>query len=570
MVIINRINYLFICRYSSTIPSKNIPVRSIYSLVRSGNSILEMEGTDFLKNNKPSGPERSYATLSGDNKTTDPNFGFGEAKPIDERGFLQFLAGIQKARASCGQSLEWYEYNERRAKCINGLSARPNGQHKGVCYWMFRDQRIDDNWALIWAQRYALRNKCPLYVTFFLMSHYSVAGTRQYDFMLRGLQQLEKQCRNLGIQFHLELGYAKDIIDAYCERHKIDLVVADFCPLRDPMSWVQEAGHKLVKKSIPLYVVDAHNIVPTWIASDEQESLAFTIRPKIQKHLKTYLTEIPALQKHPHQPEKVAEAADWDGAWCSLNIDQSVKPVGWAKPGTMNGYRMLYQFITQRLERYSEERNIPTKHSLSCLSPYYHFGQLSIQRAILCVTEKDLRLKSPKSVDEYFEQTIIRRELSDNFCYYNPNYDNINGAPDWARKSLKEHEKDRREHLYTLEQFQFAKTHDKLWNAAQIQLLQEGKMHGYFRMYWAKKILEWTPNVEEALRIAIFLNDKYELDGRDPNGYALIMWSIAGALDRPFAPDRKVVGKIRWMSYHACARKFDSDFYAKTYSQVPN
>ena len=519
-----------------------------------------------IQSNLDSDIKRSTSTMSSedDTKPSDKNFGFGERKPIDEAGFKQFLETIKRGKQDCGLVRD-YPYDERRSRCINGIEAKSQGNYRGVCYWMFRDQRIDDNWALICAQKFALQHKCPLYVTFYLMSHYSVAGTRQYDFLLGGLQQVEKQCQKLGIQFHLRLGYAMDHIVDYCEENEIDFVIADFCPLRDPMSWVEEAGRKLKAAKVPLYQVDAHNIIPVWVTSDKQEFGARTIRPKIHNNLKAFLTEIPALEKHPYQPADANEPVNWDKAWAHLKIDTTVRPCAWARPGTINGYRMLYEFITQRIKRYDDDRNLPTKHALSCLSPYFHFGQLSVQRAILAVTTKEVKAKAGKSVDAFVEETVVRRELSDNYCFYNPNYDNYDGAHDWAKKSIEEHRRDKREYIYSQEELQFAKTHDKLWNAAQIQLLQEGKMHGYMRMYWAKKILEWTPNVEEAIRIGNFLNDKYSFDGRDPNGYVGVMWSMCGVHDRGWT-ERPIFGKIRYMNYNGCTRKFDVDRYSRIYS----
>uniref|UniRef100_A0A6G1SGM2 Deoxyribodipyrimidine photo-lyase n=1 Tax=Aceria tosichella TaxID=561515 RepID=A0A6G1SGM2_9ACAR len=482
--------------------------------------------------------------------------------------FNEFLDCIKRKKADHTTSLiEDYPYDERRSRCVNGIAAKPTGDYRGVAFWMFRDQRVDDNWALVCAQKFAMLHKCPLYVTFYLMSHYSVAGIRQYDFMLKGLQQVEKQCKNLGIQFHLKLGYAKDLIDEYCEDNEIDLVIADFCPLRDPLDWLDEAGHRLKDKKIPLYQVDAHNIVPVWITSNKQEFAARTIRPKVHKYLDEFLTEFPPIEKHPYQPKTISEPTDWDSAWEHLKVDKSVKPAAWLKPGTINGYRMLHEFITQRLKRYDEDRNLPTKNGLSNLSPYYHFGQLSVQRAILAITDRSVKSKCGKSVDAYVEEAVVRRELSDNYCFYNKDYDNFNGAADWAKKSHEEHRDDKREHIYTQKELQFAKTHDKLWNACQIQMVVEGKMHGYMRMYWAKKILEWTPSVEEAIRIGCFLNDKYEYDGRDPNGYVGIMWSMVGLHDRGWT-ERPVFGKIRYMNYNGCARKFDIDGYMKKYSEL--
>lgn len=509
-------------------------------------------------------PESMKKFKAEETKPSDINFGFGQRKPIDEKAFKhEFLAKIKQNKSTVSSEI----FDERRARLINGVKSESEVNYRGVSYWMFRDQRVDDNWALIYAQRFALKHECPLYITFFLMSHYSVAGTRQYDFMLRGLQQVEKQCQSLGIQFHLELGYAKDLIDEYCQQNKIDLVVADMCPLRDPMAWLEEAGRKLKRIDIPLWQVDAHNIVPVWVTSNKQEFAARTIRPKIHNYLNKFLTEIPHMEKHPYLPDKSADPVDWEAAWDHLDIDETVKPVTWAKPGTLNGYRMLYEFITQRLANYDADRNEPSKNGLSCLSPYYHFGQLSVQRAILCCTDKSLSAKMKKAGEVYVEEAVVRRELSDNFCFYNPDYDNFDGAADWAKKTHEEHRRDRRDHIYSLEQFQFAKTHDNLWNACQIQMVLEGKMHGYMRMYWAKKILEWTPNVEEAIRIGIFLNDKYELDGRDPNGYVGVMWSMVGIHDRAWT-ERPVFGKIRYMNYNGCARKFDIDRYMRFYKKL--
>lgn len=505
-----------------------------------------------------------YTRPSEMSKALDANFGFGQRKPLNESEFKKFLLQMKRNREEHASSIEDYDFDDRRSRCINGIAARSKGEYRGVSYWMFRDQRLDDNWALITAQKFALQHKCPLYVTFFLMSHYSVAGLRQYDFMLRGLQQVEKQCESLGIQFHLELGYAKDLIVDYCDEYDIDLVIADFCPLRDPISWLEEAGKKLKKRNTPLYQVDAHNIIPVWVTSNKQEFAARTIRPKIHKNLKEFLTEFPPLEKHPYPPKVKNESTDWDKAWAHLKIDETVLPLTWAQPGTLSGYRMLFEFITQRLKGYADDRNDPLVHGCSCLSPYYHFGVISVQRAILSVTDKSVSGKPNKGVDAYVEECVVRRELSDNFCFYNPNYDNYNGAPDWAKRTVEKHRKDKREHIYTREELQFAKTHDKLWNGSQIQLLKEGKMHGYLRMYWAKKILEWTRSVEEAIEIAIFLNDKYELDGRDPNGYVGILWSMVGVHDRPWI-ERPIFGQIRYMAYSGCARKFDVDKYALIY-----
>jgi deoxyribodipyrimidine photo-lyase len=212
-------------------------------------------------------------------------------------------------------------------------------------------------------------------------------------------------------------------------------------------------------------------------------------------------------------------------------------------------------------------RNNPTRDAQSNLSPYLHFGQISAQRVALEVLKY---LSLPPFAREgteggishaaFLEELIIRRELSDNFCFYNRDYDNFEGFPDWAKKTLNKHRKDRRDYIYTVKQFEHAKTHDDLWNAAQMEMAKRGKMHGYMRMYWAKKILEWTESPEKAMEVAIYLNDQYELDGRDPNGYAGIAWSIGGVHDRAWN-ERPIFGKIRYMSYNGCKAKFDIKQY---------
>jgi len=221
----------------------------------------------------------------------------------------------------------------------------------------------------------------------------------------------------------------------------------------------------------------------------------------------------------------------------------------------------LDSFFEERLSGYNEKRNDPNENVSSNLSPYLHFGQISAQRIAL---ETYKRKHNIETKDAFLEELIVRRELSDNFCFYNKNYDSFDGFPEWAKKTLNEHRKDKREFTYHLEQFEKAKTHDDLWNAAQIEMVKTGKMHGYMRMYWAKKILEWTETPEEALEYSIYLNDKYELDGRDPNGYTGCAWSIGGVHDRAWT-ERPVFGKIRYMNYNGAKRKFDVKRYIQKY-----
>ena len=240
--------------------------------------------------------------------------------------------------------------------------------------------------------------------------------------------------------------------------------------------------------------------------------------------------------------------------------------VAWATPGETAARVVLDHFLTRRLRLY-ESRNDPAKpQSLSGLSPYLHFGHIAGAR---CALEARTFSKSaPKAVESFFEELVVRRELADNFCWYSPAYDSLEGQKyDWAKDTLRAHASDPREKVYTLEQFESAKTHDALWNAAQRELVFGGKMHGFMRMYWAKKILEWTATPEQALEFAIHLNDKYSLDGRDPSGYVGCAWSIVGVHDQGWK-ERPVFGKIRYMAYSGCEKKFKIPDYIARVNQL--
>jgi deoxyribodipyrimidine photo-lyase len=302
--------------------------------------------------------------------------------------------------------------------------------------------------------------------------------------------------------------------------------------------------------------------VPCFYVSQKQEFGAYTIRPKIHKHLLEFLDEFPKLKKMKTSSLLSSNKIEWEKVFASLNVDENVKPVSWLKPGEKAAHKTLKEFIENKLDKYVELRNDPNADVLSNLSPYLHFGQISAQRIALIVSG----LGNHPSAESFLEELIVRRELSDNFCYYNSDYDSFKGFPEWAKKTLSAHKKDEREFIYSLKKFEEAKTHEDLWNAAQMQLVSTGKLHGYMRMYWAKKILEWSKSPEEALKISIYLNDKYELDGRDPNGYTGCAWAIGGVHDRAWA-ERPVYGKIRYMNRNGSKRKFDIVKYIKTFSQ---
>ena len=426
-----------------------------------------------------------------------------------------------------------------------------------VVDWMHRDQRLKDHWALLVAAEYARKMGQEVHIVFCLVPEFLEATIRQYGFMLRGLEEVEEECRKRGIPFHLLLGDPTEQLPRFLKKIKAGLLVRDFSPLRISRIWADRVAQTI---DIPFLEVDAHNIVPCWVATPKEEFGAHTLRPKINRLLPTYLEEFPAL--HLPSVKDLPPAIDWKAVWKSLRVNTTIEVVNWIQPGEKAAAKALKEFIEERLPGYAERRNDPTLDGQSGLSPYLHFGHLSPQRIALAVKEST----APKHDREAFlEELIIRRELSDNFCFYQKNYDKVEGFTNWAKTTIDLHRKDPREFVYSLHEFEQAKTHDELWNAAQRELTQTGKMHGYMRMYWAKKILEWTKSPEDAMKIAIFLNDRYELDGRDPNGYVGVAWSIGGIHDRAWG-ERDVFGKIRYMNASGCKRKFDVEAYIRMHS----
>jgi deoxyribodipyrimidine photo-lyase len=430
-----------------------------------------------------------------------------------------------------------------------------------VLYWMSRDQRASDNWALLYAQEVAAREGRPLGVVFCLVPEFLGGTKRQYAFMLRGLEEVCGSLEEHAIRFFLVQGDPHEEIPELCRGLSVASLVTDFSPLRIKRDWLSSVSERL---ECSLYEVDAHNIVPCWLASPKLEYAAYTLRPKINRSLAEYLTGFPDLASHPHEWDDAGEAIDWDEVEGGLSVDETVGEVDWVTPGETAGREKLIEFVDNDLSDYAEARNDPNEDVQSGLSPYLHFGQLSAQRVALEVKGADAEEESKEA---FLEEVIVRRELSDNFCYYSPDYDNTNGFHDWARKTLQEHREDEREYLYSLEEFEAGDTHDELWNAAEMEMVKRGKMHGYMRMYWAKKILEWTESPEQAMEFAIYLNDRYELDGRDPNGYTGVAWSIGGVHDRAWA-ERPVFGKIRFMSRSGCERKFDVERYVSRVEDI--
>jgi deoxyribodipyrimidine photo-lyase len=439
--------------------------------------------------------------------------------------------------------------NPKRVRALKKVS-----QTKGpVVYWMSRDQRVGDNWALLYARELAQKHDSPLAVAFCLAPQFMGATGRQYHFLLQGLREVEKNLQALNIPFFLLLGDPGREISRLLGEIDAGALVCDFSPLRQSREWKSALAGEMV---IPFYEVDAHNIIPCWVASPKQEWAAYSFRPKVNRLLFEFLDEFPALQERAQMNSTLVNRIienDWEAAQRSLRAD-ALPQANWIVPGEAAAMKQLDRFLDLKLADYERDRNDPNIDGQSGLSPYLHFGQVSAQRVALEV------LRSRKDTGSFFEELVVRRELSENYCYYNLHYDDIQGFPAWARASLIEHEKDRREYLYTLQELENARTHDDLWNAAQQEMVRTGKMHGYMRMYWAKKILEWTGSPAAAQTAAIYLNDRYELDGRDPSGYTGIAWSLGGLHDRAWK-ERAIFGKVRYMNFNGARRKLDVQAY---------
>ena len=423
-----------------------------------------------------------------------------------------------------------------------------------VVYWMSREQRAHDNWPLLYAQEQALIMQKPFVVVFCFNPEEWQNNLRRSSFLLHGLHQTQETLGRHQIPLIFIQGEPVPTLSALFRDIEPAMLVTDF----DPVKINSKRKKQLVKNiKVPVVEVDGHNIVPCWLASGKREYAAYTIRPKLQVLLPEFLTGFSPLRVHPFP---YTDRTEWKidvGRKLKQVKDRSVSEVTWLKPGEEAARGQLEQFIASRLEDYAHSRNNPCVRGQSDLSPYLHFGQIAPQRVALEIQKSK---SNPEGTEAFLEELIIRRELADNFCFYADDYDRFSSFPEWAQKTLNEHRADPRPYLASLETLENAATSEELWNGCQRDLVRSGKLHGYLRMYWAKKILEWSSSPEEALANAIYLNDKYSLDGCDPNGYAGIGWSVGGVHDRAW-PERPVFGKIRYMNQNGCKRKFNVQDY---------
>jgi deoxyribodipyrimidine photo-lyase len=422
---------------------------------------------------------------------------------------------------------------------------------------------VEGNHALLFAAELANRLKLPLLVFESLGCTYPSANDRLHTFVLEGIPEMEARLRQLGIGyvFHLErhAGTGRAALEDLL-REAAALVTDDYPEtlaarreplLPDPLE-------------VECYAVDSSCVVPS-AAIGIRVYAAYSIRPRIQKLLPAFLTPVRAVEVRrayrervhpahaPVRPKNIPELV------ASCEIDHHVQPSICFRGGRGEAERRLGRFLEDRLRRYAREKNEPAAHVTSDLSPYLHFGHISSLEVALAV--QDYAREHKLMAAEFLEELIVRRELAFNFARYATRLDSLEELPEWARATLREHGSDRRAPSYTREQFENAATHDDLWNAAQKELLLRGKIHGYYRMYWGKKILEWSPTPEEALASMIHLHDRYAVDGQDPNTYANILWCF-GLHDRPW-PERPVYGKVRSMSRAGMERKTDVAAYLR-------
>jgi len=395
----------------------------------------------------------------------------------------------------------------------------------------------------------------PCVVFFAPVPFYPHANLRHYRFLNQGIPPTAEALKKRGIGFVLRR-FPDHHLVKFCDEVRPALVVGDENPMREPEHWRQKAASQL---RVPFWTVDADVIVPSKLLMKEQYG-AYTARPVIRRLLPEFLqpvgnTRARVQWKPPRGLQSLAMDVDITQGW---QLDRSVAPVESVSGGTDQALKRLKSFLRRELANYPMDRNKPEREGTSRLSAYLHFGHIGPHTVALAVQKAD----APRAAKEaYLEQLIVRRELAINFVRFNPDYDNFESGTPWAHKSLAEHAADPRK-IYSERQMEEAQTHDPLWNAAQIQMVKTGFMHNYMRMYWAKKILEWSKTPARAYQVAVYLNDKYELDGRDPNGYAGIAWAIVGKHDRPWF-ERPIFGKIRYMSFNSTSKKFDSKSYIR-------
>lgn len=422
-------------------------------------------------------------------------------------------------------------------------------------------KRATHNHALKFAVEQANERRLPLVVYEGLKFYYPWASDRFHAFVLQGVEEKRLAFEKLGIRyvFYLQKNdYSPKQVVAKIAADAALIVTDDF-----PCFIIPDHNKAIVAKAkIPVYAVDSNGVIPL-SKFEKEEFAARTIRPKIKRLLPDYLEKfkeakikVKAESLRVDCPDTEVNEKNIADLISQCQIDHSVKPSEIYRGGTANGRKRLKKFLTEILHGYDASRNKPEIDGSSRLSSYLHFGFLSALEVALAVKEAD----APQlSKDAYLEEIIVRRELSYNFTRFNEKYDSLEGLPDWARKTMSEHAGDRREIIYSLEELENCRTYDELWNASQREMNVTGELHNYVRMLWGKNVIAWTRSYEEALTILEHLNNKYCLDGRNPNSYAGILWCF-GKHDRPWM-ERPIFGKMRYMTTGSTGRKFNQKKY---------
>ncbi len=435
---------------------------------------------------------------------------------------------------------------------VHHLNATPIADRALVIYWMQAAQRTSHNYALEYAISEANRLGKPLIVYFGLTDTYPGANLRHYTFMIEGLKETAKRLAKREMQFvFVHADPADGLRDLFS---LAALIVTDLGYTRIQRKWREEVA---AKAPCSVVAVESEVVVPVQTVCPKEAWSAAVIRRRIEPLLSDYLAPLPqskvkrrSIDFAIDHPKRIAV----ETALENLEVDRSVAAVTGTTGGYTQARRRLEDFIEHKLKQYAERRNDPCAGMTSGLSPYLHFGQVSPVEIAL-----EIKKSYPKLGREFLEELIVRRELSMNFVWYNTKYDLFDCLPAWAKSTLHAHARDKREYIYSRPEWESASTHDPYWNSAQKELLLTGRIHGYMRMYWGKKILEWSRSPEEAYETAVYLNDKYQLDGRDPNGYAGVAWCF-GKHDRPWA-ERPVFGMVRYMNDKGLKRKFEIDSY---------
>lgn len=430
---------------------------------------------------------------------------------------------------------------------VQARNSRPLGAGRYVLYWMQASQRASWNPALEHAIALADELDLPVVVCFGLTPSYPEGTLRPYAFMAGGLREAARALRERGILMVTRVGEPPEVALSFAR--EAALVVTDRGYLRHQRAWRAAVAERA---PCPVVEVEGDAVVPVEHAYPRLAWSAAVLRRRIASQVAGFLRPLPE-----RAPRRKSLGLDIPGRECenpetllrNLPLDRSVPPVP-LPAGTAAARARLDWFIADELPRYAKERSNPSAGATSGLSPYLHFGQISPVEVAWRVAQA-----GGLGAEAFLEELIVRRELALNYVLYNPRYDRYDGLPAWAQGTLSAHAADPRPAVYTPVELEAGKTDDPVWNAAQAELRQAGTIHGYLRMYWGKQILLWTPDPEQAFRVALGLNNRYGLDGRDPSSYAGVGWCF-GLHDRPF-PERPVWGKVRPMTRQGLERKFD-------------